>query len=403
MIAWLLPVLVACNGDSAGPNAPDIPEGPELIAISAGAEHTCAVTAEGVAYCWGDNAGSQLGVNNVVLRVPRPARVLTDVRFTSVSAGPSHTCGLATDGVAYCWGTGVWGRLDRPTPVTDAPLLRSLAGRWTHNCGVAESGSVVCWGTGESGQLGTGTVGPEADRAEARPVEGLVAEEVVTGNSFTCALDETGGIHCWGVHDAGQLGIGGLEDSPCLPPGDDTAYPCAPTPRMLMVDFDATALAAGFLHACALDAAGTAHCWGDNDLEQLGREMVEGRCDWAGDVVVDRPCSRSPLALDGDLPAFAAIAAGGFHSCGLTTDGQAFCWGANTFGQLGIGATGTDAPPARVDTDLRFAALSGGELHTCGVTTDGIGYCWGSNREGQLGSRFEVTPVPEPIQFEGES
>ena len=94
---------------------------------------------------------------------------------------------------------------------------------------------------------------------------------------------------------------------------------------------------------------------------------------------------------------FASISAGGSHTCALTADGAAYCWGSNTSGQLGnpdtretctegLMAEGVcSRRPQAVAGDLRFTGISAGASHTCGVTTSGVVYCWGSNDDGQVG------------------
>src|SRR5437773_11781124 len=90
--------------------------------------------------------------------------------------------------------------------------------------------------------------------------------------------------------------------------------------------------------------------------------------------------SESPSTPELYVPTdWTAIAAGQWHTCGLTTDGAAYCWGRGASGQLGNGST-TDSPnPVAVSGGLTFSALTTGNDHTCGLTTSGAAYCWGSN------------------------
>ncbi len=82
---------------------------------------------------------------------------------------------------------------------------------------------------------------------------------------------------------------------------------------------------------------------------------------------------------------FRQISAGGFHSCGVTTENVAYCWGANFSGELGDGTLTTRSRPVRVAGGLRFRAVSAGSSYTCGLTTENRAYCWGDNFEGKLG------------------
>jgi alpha-tubulin suppressor-like RCC1 family protein len=82
---------------------------------------------------------------------------------------------------------------------------------------------------------------------------------------------------------------------------------------------------------------------------------------------------------------FTGIAAGAVHTCARTSAGQLFCWGRNTFGQLGDGTT-TDRPaPVRVAGISGVATVQASGAHTCAASGNGDAYCWGYNVEGQLG------------------
>jgi hypothetical protein len=100
------------------------------------------------------------------------------------------------------------------------------------------------------------------------------------------------------------------------------------------------------------------------------------------------------LTLDGARPASRAwrtVSTGGTgvgvnHTCGVTTAGEAFCWGNNHYGQLGDGSAGQgpNSLPVAVLGGRSWTSLSTGSSHTCGVITSGDAYCWGQNASGQL-------------------
>src|SRR5438552_8343828 len=97
---------------------------------------------------------------------------------------------------------------------------------------------------------------------------------------------------------------------------------------------------------------------------------------------------------------FAAVSAGGYFACGVTTAGAAYCWGFNGDGELGTGTTTTSPTPVAVTGGLTFATVSAGQSSACGVTTAGAAYCWGHNGNGELGNGT-TTNSPTPVAVTG--
>lgn len=145
------------RGSSAHPVA--VPGGNTFTDISAGREHVCALTPEGRAYCWGHDPDGALGQGLARSLVPIP--VATDLRFASVSAGDQRTCAVTREGVVYCWG-----RFSRPSDepagrggpalvrVETPARFRSVAAGLIHACGITEDGQLYCWGSNRDGALG---------------------------------------------------------------------------------------------------------------------------------------------------------------------------------------------------------------------------------------------------------
>jgi alpha-tubulin suppressor-like RCC1 family protein len=133
-------------------------------------------------------------------------------------------------------------------------------------------------------------------------------------------------------------------------------------------------LNASYYQTCGLTTRGAAYCWGDNNNGQLG------------DGTTTDSDANGPQPVIGGLR-FASIRPGERHTCGLTSRGEAYCWGFNSDGQLGDGTTTTSGVngPQPVIGGLRFASISAGYELTCGLTSRGAAYCWGDNDYGQLG------------------
>lgn len=94
-------------------------------------------------------------------------------------------------------------------------------------------------------------------------------------------------------------------------------------------------------------------------------------------------CATTPHQVQPGVQ-FASISAGGRHTCAITTAREAYCWGANDRNQLGQPSFG-GATLSRVPGVLPWAQISAGSTHTCAVRTDGALFCWGSNDRGELG------------------
>ncbi|MGH7628197.1 MAG: Ig-like domain-containing protein [Gemmatimonadales bacterium] len=348
--------------------------------VSAGSHHTCAVTTEGAAYCWGFNSFGQLGDATTTDRT-RPVPVADELVFESVTAGAAHTCGLTPAGLAYCWGhggqlgDGTTSQSGRPTAVAPAvnqsmPLsFTSLSAGFLHTCGRTTTEVGYCWGLNGAGQLGVGTT-----TAYLVPIQagiGLRFVQLSAGATHTCGIATSGAAHCWGRNGNGQLGDGTTLDQRRAVA---VAPPAGQSTPLVFASLDL-----GGIHSCGLDQAGGIYCWGSNGSGELGDGTTTSRTE---PVPVEPPAGST----------FAAVTAGAVHTCGLGPLGAAYCWGNNIQGQLGDGTTTHQAlavavaPPAEASRALLFTSLSAGGTHTCGIAPLGRPYCWGDNANGQLGT-----------------
>ncbi len=350
----------------------EVSGGKAFASLVAGDSHTCGVeVVTGKAWCWGWNYYGQLGDGTTANR-GAPVAVEGGRAFASLAAGgshaESHACGVeAGTGKAWCWGWNRYGQLgsgtvDRatvPVVATGGRTFASLAAGDEHTCGVeAGTGNAWCWGSNENGRLGDGTT---TDRGAPVAVEGGRAfASVAAGWGHTCALEAgTGKAWCWGYNGSGQLGDG------------TTANRAAPVAVEGGRAF--ASLVAGWGHACALEAGtGKAWCWGSNLSGQLGVGTTANQS--------------APAAVSGNR-AFASLAVGGSRSCGVESGtGKAWCWGSNGYGQLGDGTTANQSAPVAVSGNRAFASLAAGQYHACGVeAVTGATWCWGGNWNGQLG------------------
>ena len=375
-----VPVAAALVGASTGQPLPTslVSKPAPFVVVSSGGTHTCGITEQRTAYCWGSNRGSQLGSDltpeNCDLggqKTPcstSPVRVSGGLTFRSISAGWSHTCGLTTGGQAYCWGSNSDGQLGngfsrtistKPGSVAGALAFKELSAGHEHTCAVTTEGKAYCWGGNVSGQLGNGTRSRDPTSSPVRVSGGLTFKSVSTGQKHTCGLTTGSQAYCWGYNGFGALGSGSL----------DNELHTTPVPVSGGLTFQS--LSAGTDHTCGITANGVAYCWGNNGQGQLGNGGTANRA--------------KPVPVSSGLT-FRSVSGGASHTCGITTGGAVYCWGYNAFGTLGVPSTPISSKPVPVSSGLTFRSVSGGASHTCGVTTGGAVYCWGSNLFGRLGA-----------------
>jgi len=374
--------------------APTAASGNRYVEISASGYHTCALTAQGKAYCWGSNDSGRLGSRIVGASNNRgPQAVVGRHKFMSISAGEEHTCALTKQGQAYCWGSNYAGQLgDGTTNNSDANGPQAVIGGLTFaslsagdyfTCGITSVGRAYCWGANYGGTLGDGTTnytsginGPQV------VIGGLTFASISAGDDHVCALTPQGQAYCWGANFSGELGDGTTDYS------NDNG----PQPVIGGLTFASISVSrdSGSNHSCAITVGGKAYCWGANGNGQLG------------DGTRNSSRANGPQAVIGGLT-FASISAGEDHTCARTARGKAYCWGANGNGQLGDGTLddASDLGPQTVKGHLKFASISGGNYFTCALTAIGEAYCWGANGNGQLGdgsTRDSAQKGPQAVQ-----
>jgi alpha-tubulin suppressor-like RCC1 family protein len=312
-----------------------------------------------------------------------------------VSAGAFHTCAVTADNRAYCWGNGENGRLgdgtageDRLTPTAVAGgrrFVRIRAGTY-HTCGVNNYDVGFCWGKTAFGELGTGTsfgLGP------LRVAGGLSFQSVIAGGGFTCGTTTGNKGYCWGYNLDGAVGDGTRtnRNKPTAVAGG-LSFKSVVAGGGLISDAQGTEV--DETHACGLTTTNLAYCWGQNANGEVGIGTFTG----------SQP---KPSAVHGGLH-FGQVIAGYYHSCGVTTTKVAYCWGYNASGQLGDGGATQRAVPTKVAGGFLFAGVSAGPVgnHTCGITTGNKIYCWGDNAFGQLGDG-STTRRLSPVKVAGQS
>lgn len=358
--------------------------------------HACALATNGRAYCWGDDYHGQLGFGSsgsvyerdVPTPVAPPYGSSVPLYFATISAGGGHTCGITLDGASYCWGANSSGQLgnyggSEPQEVLSSIAFASISAGENHTCGLTAAGEAYCWGDNYYGQLGNGTTTDSTDPVPVTPpYSGARFSSVTAGWGYTCGITMMEEAYCWGVNDFGQLGIG-ASGGPQI------------APTRVAGGHRFSSLDAGSWHTCGVTASGDALCWGQNDSGELGHYSTEMCSE-------NTICISTPTAVAGQIQ-FQVVKAGGGHTCGLTTSGQAFCWGVDSGGTLGTGMTHPFCPTAAFPCSYEplpvfggdaYQSLAAGHPASCAIAIDGAQYCWGWGPMLGLGPSVTQSDVP---------
>lgn len=317
----------------------------DVIDITGGSLHGCAVRKDNSTWCWGRNNDGQLGNgNNSDSSIPVLVSTLNNV--LKVIAGTNHSCALKSDQTAWCWGNNSHGQLgnestsnsNTPVSVNSLNKIIALTGGAMHSCAITAAHAAWCWGDNTYGQLGNGTT-TSSFVPVAVNITGAVSA-IAAGGAQTCALRVDGTVWCWGQNNNGQLGNGTNINSPI--------------PVQVSNLTDVIAINGGLFHNCALKQDKTVWCWGGNAFGQLGNNT--------------NTSSNVPVQVS-NLTDVLAFTGGSLHNCALANDQSIWCWGYNGSGQLG-NSTVTDGI-----VPVRTCAASGCplELEALAVMNHGLG------------------------------
>jgi hypothetical protein len=238
-------------------------------AISRGNRHNCGISAKyaGNAYCWGNGEDGALGIG-ILVNQGTNVMVHGGHRWDAIAAGGTHTCGITTDDEAYCWGgtSLTYGQLGDgtttqrlvPTIVSGGHAWASISVGSSHTCGVTTAGDTYCWGRNNYGGLGDGTT---TDRTTPTLVSGgHTWESISAGTGYTCGVTTADAAYCWGDISRGRLGDGSTGS------GSQT------TPTLVSGSHSWKSISAGDNHTCAVTTADAGYCWGWNPDGELGND-----------------------------------------------------------------------------------------------------------------------------------
>ena len=319
--------------------------------------HTCALDDDGSAYCWGLNRGGELGdgtTNDSEVPVP----VAGDLTFSQIITGHAFqfagfTCGLATSGEVYCWGSNSAGELGdggsvsmrlEPAPIAVPAGTRftTLSSFYGGTCGVTTLGDAYCWGVNRAGRFGNGLSNTVASTPTL--VSGnLRWRQVILGDDRACGITSDSRVYCWG----GSLDLLGFDPAP-EPLTEPRLFDRGPV-------FDSLSLSI-YSQCGTRPSPHAAYCWGSAfHVGVMPRDF---------DLVTSPGIVAAPTL-------FRSIKASGSTHFGLSIDGHLYLWGTYWHDHGGPGA------PVRMTTAFRLRAIGTNDAGVCGIEdrTSTV-YCW---------------------------
>lgn len=366
------------NGNALEQSAPvEIAGGRVWRMVTVGESHSCGIDTSGAAFCWGSDYSGELGNDGETSSMATPVAVAGSIEFAQISAGLQVTCGVSTDGAAFCWGSNTSRNLGAgngrdgsrvPLPLAGAVDWVEVIASETFSCGRRTNGEMSCWGDAE----GTPLTGEIAETPT--PVAANTAK-IALGQTHTCKISTTGELACTG--DGSRGAVGTL-------PNVATEAPVQVTGTWATVD-------AGNFTTCAIEGRSppALYCWGTNHYGEVGDGSALRRI-----VPTAVPV---PLGIS-----VALVSVGEQHSC-AAGGATVFCWGADYGGSLGNGQERSDSPVAvTIPTGDGAIVSVSASKSTCAIRELSTGadpaYCWGRNNRGQLGANLAggfvaMTPV----------
>ena len=430
-LAALMLIMTQVNyiGNSPENKGLEVEEEPKFTGIAtvdqlfSGDAHSCAFNSIGSLKCWGNGSSGQLGIGSSESMGDESDEMSSNLPFvdlgtglypTSMALGNSHSCAIFVNGSLKCWGEmkylGLgfsdsggfgdgYGETGDNLPFVSLPSglnVTSISAGHHHTCAVFNDSNMTCWGENSAGQLGIGhqnfigdganEMGDNLDMID-KPT-GKNVSKMALGMEHTCVIWDDGSVSCWGENQYGQLGIGSSTDvgTDSSHMGDSLATVSLPS-GTIAVD-----ITAGSEFTCVLLDDNSVRCWGKNDRGQLGIGSTATK----GTSSAHMGNSLGSVDFDDGFTSRYAVAldAGTESVCVILDNSDVKCWGANSFGQLGIGNVNDELDQFGEIGSLNDVSLGAGKTakslqvgnkFACAKLNDDNLKCWGSASEGRLG------------------
>ena len=373
--------------------------------LTSGRVHTCGITSDDMAYCWGRNTVGQLGNNSTTnSSSPYPiytGGLLNGKTIKSISTAAFHTCVIASDNEAYCWGQNSYGALGNnstsqslvPVLVQDGAMpegstIKKISVGTDYTCAIASNNLPYCWGQNGWGQLGDNSTANSSVPVQvyiSGELNGKTVSSIATGERHTCVIASDSYAYCWGDNATGQLG-----DST----GSSKSYPVAVYRDFYLSGLTVKSVTADYFNTCVLASDNYEYCWGYNNTGQNGNNSTS---------MNTQPI---PVYKTGVLngKTILSISTGEYNNCAIASNSLPYCWGSNNNGQIGDNSiTQRQIPTAITMTGVlsgkTMKSILSGYTISCVIASDDNAYCWGNNEYGQLGNGTTIeSHVPVAVQ-----
>jgi len=388
LCVWVAALVGACTGvpqdvDAGEPSDAGVDDAGtplvlgDVIDVSAGAEHTCAVRTDGSVWCWGRNDSGQLGDGTTTDR-GKPVRVPGLAAATTVSAGSAHSCAVLVDGRVACWGSNSHaqlGSLDTTSTIVIANIsdVVRVVAAYRHSIALGRDGLVRWWGDGRVGQI---PIGGSSATAVPTVVVGITNATALHGR---CVVHRFGRLSCW-TSEGTWNEIAGITTAV------DVAYPYA-----VLEDGSVVAFASGSERQANILTGGSARAVRVNSNEVCVQRPDDTLHCFVNDELFFRVFDLLESVFDVETwevesgQGIRVFSLGDAHACALRSTGELVCWGSNSRGQLGQGMPSVANGAVDVEGIVDATAVAVGNQHACAIHDGGRVACWGFNYYASLG------------------
>jgi alpha-tubulin suppressor-like RCC1 family protein len=326
------------------------------------------------ALAWGYNNSGGLALGHSA-RVHQPARASLPAGTVEVQGGGEFTVARTTAGELYACGGNTYGQLGdgstrtrlgwEPVPLPPGTFITSAQAGIDHVLALTAHGEVYAWGRNHRGQVGSGEVGLQLVPVQ---VIGAGVAALGAGRGTSAAVTREGQLLTWGRNGSGQTGLGATQDV------------IVPAASLLPDGVRAVTADLGYQHTVVVTSSGELLTYGAGPQ---GRPLP------------------AKVPLDQAWRRVRAVSAGGSFTLALTSRGLLLAWGANEYGQLGLGDQHNRDAPAVVPVPPEAGPVTSfwaGDHSAAAVTARGEVYTWGQTRWGQGGTGPGTEPRTRPAR-----